>query len=68
MIDDRFGQKGLEEKALEHILRGLRIQGVKKVILMIDNANKNAKRICLSFGFQFTGKIDNNEYYYELEL
>ena len=32
MIDDRFQQRGLEEKALEHILRGLKIQGVKKVI------------------------------------
>ncbi len=30
MTDDRFGHKGLEEKALEHILRGLKIQGVKK--------------------------------------
>lgn len=27
MVDDRFQQKGLEEKAFEHILRGLKIQG-----------------------------------------
>ncbi len=68
MIDDRFQQKGLEEKAFEHILRGLKIQGVKKVIIMIHAANTIAKKRCLSFGFQFTGKIDNGEYYYELEL
>ena len=68
MIDDRFQQRGLEEKALEHILKGLKIQGVKKVILMIDDANKIAKNLCLSFGFQFTGKIDHDKYYYELEL
>lgn len=68
MIDDRFQQKGLEEKALEHILRGLKIQGVKKVILMINNANKFAKRRCLSLGFQFAGKTDHNECCYELKL
>lgn len=27
MVDSRFRQEGLEEKALEHILRGLKIQG-----------------------------------------
>lgn len=49
MIDDRFQHKGLEKKALEHILRGLKIQGVKKVLLTIDNANENAKELYLSF-------------------
>lgn len=68
MVDDRFQQKGLEEKALEHILRGLKIQGVKKVILIIDNANEYAKSLSLSFGFHFTGKMHSDEYYYELEL
>lgn len=32
MIADRFQKDGLEEKALEHILKGLKIQGVKNVI------------------------------------
>ena len=68
MVDDRFQQKGLEEKALEHVLRGLKIQGVKKVIFMIDEENKIAKKICLSFGFRFTGKIDHDAYCYELVL
>ena len=68
MVDDRFQQKGLEEKALEHILRGLKIQGVKKVVSQIDNANENAKNLYLSFGFHFTGKIDKTECSYELEL
>lgn len=68
MVDDRFQQKGLEEKALEHVLRGLKIQGVKKVIFMIDEENKIAKKLCLSFGFRFTGKIDHDEYCYELVL
>lgn len=45
MIDDRFQHKGLEEKALEHILRGLKIQGVKKVILIKNNANENVKNL-----------------------
>ena len=68
MIDDRFRQKGLEEKALEHILRGLKIQGVRKVVLIIDSANENAKNLYLFFGFHFTGKFDKAGYYYELEL
>lgn len=66
MIDDRFKHKRLEEKALEYILRGLKIQGVRKVILAIDNADENAKNLYLSFGFQFTGKIVYNECYYQL--
>lgn len=68
MIDDRFQHKGLEKKALEHILRGLKIQGVKKVLLTIDNANENAKEQYLSFGFQFTGKFDKAGHSYELKL
>lgn len=68
MIDCRFQQKGFEEKALEHILRGLKIQGVKKVVLIIDNANENAKNLYLSFGFHFMEEIDKTECYYALEL
>ena len=68
MVDDRFQHKGLEEKALAHILRGLKIQGVRKVVLIIDNANENAKKLYLYFGFHFTGKLDKAGYYYELEL
>ena len=68
MIDDRFHQKGLEEKAFEHILRGLKIQGVKKVVLILNNANENTKNLYLSFGFHFTGKADEAGDYYELEL
>ena len=68
MIDYRFQHKGLGKKAFEHILRGLKIQGVRKVILMIDDTNIIAKKLYLSFGFQFTGKTDKDEYYYELEM
>lgn len=68
MVDDRFQQKGFEKKALEYILRGLKIQGVKKVVLAIDSTNENLKNLYLSFGFHFTEKIDKTEYCYELEL
>lgn len=68
MIDDQFQHRGLGKKAFEYVLRGLKIQGVRKVILMIDDADQIAKKMCLSFGFQSTGKIDNNKYYYELEF
>ena len=68
MVDDRFRQKGLEEKALEHILRGLKIQGVKKVALQIDAANETVKRLFLSAGFHSTGASDKDGCYYELAL
>ena len=68
MVDDRFQAKGLAEEALEHILRGLKIQGVRKVSLIIDHADKAAKDLCLSFGFQFTEAINQTERRYELAL
>lgn len=68
MIDYQFQHKGLGKKAFAYVLRGLKIQGVKKVILTIDDANKIAKKLCLSFGFHSTGKIGQKERYYELEL
>ena len=68
MVDERFQKGGLEEKALEYVLRGLKIQGVRKVVLLIDGANENAKQLCLSLGFHFTGKQDKAGYYYEAAL
>ena len=68
MLDSQFQQKGLEEKALEHILRGLKIQGVRNVIFLADDANEEAKNLSLSFGFQFTGKSEHNECCYALVL
>lgn len=68
MLDDRFRRNRFEEKALEHILRGLKIQGVKEVIVIIDTANENAKKLYLSFGFHSTGKIDKAGYCYKLEI
>lgn len=68
MIDDRFRQKGLEQQALAHILRGLKIQGVRKVVLIADNTDEAAKKLYLCFGFHFSGKRDKAGSYYELEL
>ena len=68
IIDNKFQHKGLEKKALEHILKGLKIQGVKKIALITDNANENAKNLYLSFDINKTGKSDKNRYYYKLEL
>lgn len=68
MLDDRFQQNGLEKKAFEHILRGLKIQGVKKVMIMIDKDDENEKKFYLTLGFYFTGEIDRAGYCYILEL
>ena len=68
MIDYRFQHKGLGSQAFAHMLKGLKIQGVRKVVLMVDNANEIAKKLYTAFGFHFTGKIEHDEYYYEMEL
>lgn len=68
MIDCKFQHQGLGRKAFQEILAYLRNQGVRKVFLMIDDANEIAKKLYVSFGFQFTGKIDKDEYYYALEV
>ena len=68
MIDYQFQHKGLGKKALEYVLKGLKIQGVKKVILMIHGTNTIAQKLCLSCGFQFTGKNNLDEWAYEAEL
>lgn len=33
MLGGRYRERGLEEKALEHVLKGLKLQGVKKVLI-----------------------------------
>ena len=49
-------------------MKGLKIQGVKRVVFIINSTNGNAKNLSLSFGFQFTGKMEHGEYYYALKL
>ena len=68
MIDYQFQHKGLEKKALEHILRGLKIQGVKKVIFLTCDINEEAKNLYRFLGFRFTGKSGYDKCYYALEL
>ena len=64
MLDDRFKDKGLEEKALEHVLRGLKIQGVERVILSATETNEEAEKLYRSFGYHAAGEAGC----YELEL
>lgn len=64
MVDGRFQSKGLEEKALERVLRGLKIQGVKRVIL----TDGGAKGLYLSFGFRPAGETGEPGCRYELDL
>lgn len=68
MLDDRFRHDRFEEKALEHILRGLKIQGVKEVMVSIDNANEHIKKLYLFFWFHPTGETDKAGYCYKLEI
>lgn len=68
MIDYKFQHQGLGRKAFEGIVKYLKNEGMSKVVLMIDEENAIAKKLYLSFGFEFTGKIDKDEYYYELVL
>lgn len=68
MIDFRFQHKGMGRKSFESILKYLKKQGISKVVLMIDEENFIAKKLYLSFGFTFNGKIEKDEYYYDLIL
>lgn len=68
MLDYKFQHKGLGRKSFESILKYLKEQDVSKVVLMIDEENVIAKKLYLSFGFTFNGKIDKEEYYYDLIL
>ncbi len=68
MVNDGSQQKGLAEKALKHVLKGLKIQGVRNVVLIIDNSSENMHDLYLSFGFRFIGRPNKTEYRYELEL
>ena len=52
MVDARFRQEGLEETALEHILRGLKIQGVKQVEAHLEPGDGHAEALLLACGFR----------------
>ena len=72
-IDARVQRRGLGKKAFAHVLHGLKIQGVRKVVLQIDSANKAAAGLCLAFGFRRAetagrGENDCEEDDYTLEL
>ena len=68
MIGEPFRHKGLGKEALAYALKGLKIQGVKKVLLRIEDANEIAKKLCLSLGFVRTGKTEQKECCYAREL
>ena len=68
MLDDRFRHMGLEEQAFAHVLRGLKIQGVKKVISIADGADEDLKELYLPFGFHPAGGTSRTVSRYELEL
>lgn len=52
MVDGRFRREGLEEKALEHILRGLKIQGVKQVEALLEQEGGRSRALLLACGFR----------------
>lgn len=66
MVDDRFRQK--EQKAWEHILRGLKIQGVKRVVLKLDRDTEGARALALSQEFHLAGTPGEDGSPLELEL
>ena len=58
MIDYKFQNQGLGKASFQQILKDLENQGVRKVIIMLDDTNTKAKNLYTSFGFRFTGKIE----------
>jgi diamine N-acetyltransferase len=68
MLDHKFIGQGLGRASFEAMLSYFRKSGVKQITLMIDEHNRVAKKMYLTFGFTFTGKIDKDEHYYSLSI
>lgn len=68
MLHFSFKGKGLGRQSFSAMLEDFRTSGVREVTLMIDKDNRIAKKLYLSFGFAFTGKIEKEEYFYSLTL
>lgn len=66
MVDARFRQEGLEEKALEHILRGLKIQGVKQVEARLEPGDGRAEALLLACGFRLAEENTHGALYMPL--
>lgn len=66
MVDSRFRQEGLEEKALEHILRGLKIQGVKQVEAHLEPGDGHAEALLLACGFRLAEENTHGALYVPL--
>lgn len=54
MLSEETRHKEQEEKAFEHILRGLKFQGVRKVFLALDEADEIAKDLYRAFDFHIS--------------
>ena len=68
MLDHKFMGQGLGRQSFAAILDYFRCNGVKRAIITLDDENTIAKHLYVSFGFTFTGKIQNDEHYYGLNL
>ncbi|MCH7315837.1 GNAT family N-acetyltransferase [Acinetobacter sp. ANC 3882] len=68
MIDHKFLGKGYGRKAFASILEFFTREGIETVNIMIDDHNIIAKKLYVSFGFTFTGKVLKDEYYYQLRF
>ena len=68
MVDGRFRREGLEEKALEHILRGLKIQGVKQVEARLEPGDGRGEAMLLACGFRLMEETTHTaRYVYRFE-
>ena len=68
MVDGRFRQEGLEETALEHILRGLKIQGVKQVEALLEQEGGRSRALLLACGFRLMEETTHTaRYVYRFE-
>lgn len=68
VVDGRFRRDGLPEEALAHILRGLRRQGVHRVIVAADVASEHARTLFRACGVPRPGGPEGAEDRYEFSL
>ncbi|MCI0715756.1 MAG: GNAT family N-acetyltransferase [Chlorobi bacterium] len=69
MIDEKFQRKGYGREALRQLIELIKKEyGCQEIFLSFDPENEAAKKLYESFGFYDTGKIEEGEIVYKLNL
>ncbi len=69
MIDDRFQGNGYGREVLQAVVEHIKSRNyTKEIFLSFVPGNDTAKKLYESFGFEDTGRFEEGEFVYKLEL